>query len=334
MRHQFGKGDGMASFTRVLAAFLLLATGTDLHAQYPSRPITLVVAYSAGSDADLAARNLAQHVSKYLNSQPIVVANRVGASGAIGTQSVSVAAADGYTLLLARVASHAILPALDTKTPYHWSDFTMLSVLEINPYVCAVKADSPFLTMSGLVAAIRANPGKLNFSTAGAGTLQNFGPQYLFSLAGLPQDAAVGVPYKGSGELTASLLGGQVQFACNNLGTLLPHIKSGALRALMTTMPARLPELPEVPTARQLGWREMEKLAAWSALMGPLGLPHEVVDRWTGALAQLARDGGWLEGNARIGGIPALRSPSDTRAFVQEQYELYEGLARSLGIRN
>jgi tripartite-type tricarboxylate transporter receptor subunit TctC len=325
---------GMASIARVLAALLALAACANLHAQYPSRPITLVVAYSAGSDADLAARNLAQHVSKYLNNQTILVANRVGASGAIGSQSVAAAAPDGYTLLVARVASHAILPALDTKTPYKWSDFSMISVLEINPYVCAVKADSPYLTMSDLIAAIRANPGKLNFSTAGAGTLQNFGPQYLFSLVGLPKDAAVGIPYKGSGELTASLLGGQVQFACNNLGTLLPHIKSGALRALMTTMPARLPELPEVPTARQLGWREMGKLAAWSALMGPAGLPNEVVERWTDALAQLARDRDWLEGNARIGGIPAMRSPAETRAFVQEQYELYERLALSLGIRN
>ncbi len=324
----------MAWISRVIAALSMLAACAELCAQYPSRPITLVVAFSAGSDADLSARNLAQHASKYLNNQPIVVANRAGASGAIGTQSVSTAAADGYTLLVARVASHAILPATDAKTPYKWSDFTMLSVLEINPYVCAVKADSPYTTMPELIAAIRANPGKLNFSTAGAGTLQNFGPHYLFSLAGLPKDAAVGIPYKGSGELTRSLLGGQVQFACNNLGTLLAHIKSGALRALMTTMPARLPELPGVPTARQLGWRDMEKFAAWSALVGPAGLPNEVLERWTDTLVQIARDRSWLEGNARIGGIPAIRSPAETRKFVEEQYELYKGLAELLGIRD
>jgi len=314
-------------------AILFLVSGA-LHAQYPSRPITLVVPFTAGSDADLAGRNLAQHAPRHLNGQTIVVVNQPGASGAIGSTTVRNAPADGYTLLLARIASHVILPATDRKTPYQWSDFTQLSVLEINPYVCAVKGDAPYGSMQDLVGDIRKRPGKLNFATVGAGTLQNFGPQYLFAISGLPRDAAIGIPYKGSGELTTALLGGHVQFACSNLGALLGQIRSGALRPLMTTTRERLKELPDVPTARSLGWPEMESLAAWSALAGPPQLSHEVVERWSEALARLGRDEAWLAGNEKLGGIPAIRTPAETEKFVREQYALYLNLAERLGLRN
>jgi tripartite-type tricarboxylate transporter receptor subunit TctC len=312
-------------------AALSLAMGAA-HAQYPTRSITLVVPYTPASDADLSARNLAEHASRYLNSK-ILVVNQPGASGAIGTQAVRNAAPDGYTLLLARIASLVILPATDRKTPYQWSDFSLLSTLEVNPYVCAVRVDAPYGTMKGLVEDIRTHPGKLNFATVGAGTIQNFGPQYLFTLVGLPKDAAVGIPYKGSGELIAALLAGDVQFACSNLGTLLGHFRSGTLRALMTTMPAPPKDLPEVQTARSLGWREMENLAGWSALAGPRDLPRDVVERWTKVMALLAHDPDWIAGNEKLAGVPAVRSPQETEAFVRTQFALYFKLATRLGMR-
>ena len=315
----------------VLAATLLAAS--SLHAQYPSRSIQLVVPFNAGSDADLSARNLAQHASQYLNGQAVVVLNQPGASGAIGTLAVRKAPPDGYTLLLARIASQVILPATDRKTPYQPDDFTYLSVLEINPYVCAVKADAPYATMKELVDDIRKRPGKLNFGTVGPGTIQNFGPQYLFSLAGLPRDAAIGIPYKGSADIATALLAGHVQFACSNLGILLGQFRAGALRPLMTTMRRPLHQFPEVPTARSLGWPEMERVMAWSALAGPPALPREVVERWSEVMASLSRDIGWIAGNEKLGGIPAVRSPADSQHFVREQYQLFEGLAQRLGLR-
>jgi tripartite-type tricarboxylate transporter receptor subunit TctC len=317
---------------RTLLLAVLFAASSVAHAQYPTRPVLLVVPYTAGSDADLAARNLAIHASRHLG-QTVVVMNQPGASGAIGTLAVRNATPDGYRLLLSRIASQVILPAVDTKTPYKPNDFTMLSVLEINPYVCATKSDAPYASMKELIAAIRKNPGKLNFATVGEGTLQNFGPQYLFSLVGLPKDAAVGIPYKGSGELTAALVGGHVQFACSNLGALLGQFRAGTLRPLMTTTREPLKELPDVPTARALGWPEMERLAAWSALAGPPKLPREVVARWSDVLAKLAHDPAWLAGNEKLGGIPAVRSPAETDKFVREQYQLYERLADRLGLR-
>ncbi|HTE15089.1 MAG TPA: tripartite tricarboxylate transporter substrate binding protein [Burkholderiales bacterium] len=311
----------------------LFAASAPIAAQYPSRPILLVVPYTAGSDADLAARNLAQHAPRYLDGQSLIVMNQPGASGAIGTLAVRNASPDGYRLLLTRIASQVILPAMDRKTPYRWDDFTFMSVLEINPYVCAVRGNAPYASMTDLIADIKKQPGRLNFATVGDGSLQNFGPQYLFSLAGLPKDAAVGIPYKGSGDLTASLLGGQVHFACSNLGALLGHFRAGVLRPLMTTTHEPLKDLPSTPTARSLGWPEMERLAAWSALAGPPRLPRDVVERWTDVLAKLAKDPAWLAGVAKLGGIPAVRSPAATEIFVRDQYRLYEGLAERLGLR-
>jgi len=316
-----------------LALALLLASAGALAQAYPSKPITFVVAFGAGGDSDLSGRNLAQYAPRYLNNATIVVVNRVGASGAIGTLFAHNAAPDGYTLLIARIATNAILPAIDSKAPYKWNDFTMISLLETNPYVCVVKSDSPYRTMADLLATMRREPGKLNFSTSGPGTVQNLGPQYFFTLTGLTKDHAVGIHYKSGGDVTTALLGGQVQFACNNLTTLLSHIKAGTLRAVMVTTPERLKDIADVPTSRELGWPEMERIQGWSALVVPPGLPKDLVDRWADVLAKLAKDPDWLAGNAKVGGIPAIRSQAETERYVREQYELYERLAISLGIR-
>lgn len=316
----------------IVAIIALLACSSAAAQGYPSKPITFVIPFAAGGDSDLSGRNVAAHAPKYLNNQPIVAVNRTGASGAIGAMAVKNAAPDGYTLLVARIATHAILPALDSKLQYRWNEFTMLSLIELNPYMCFVKGDSPFRTAADLVKEIGRNPGKLNFSTAGVGTSQNMAAQYWMTLAGLTKDHAVGIHYKGGGEVTSAVLGGQVNFACNNAPTVIPQVKAGALRALFVT-PSRLPELPEVPSAADAGFPEMNKIVGWTALMGPPGLPKEVVDKWADVFARLAKDPDWQQGNARIGGIAAIRSPAESEHFVREQYELYERLVTELGIR-
>jgi len=313
----------------VVALFACASAGAQ---GYPSKPISFVIPFAAGGDSDLSGRNVAAHASKYLNNQPIVAVNRTGASGAIGAMAVKNAAPDGYTLLVARIATHAILPALDSKLQYRWNEFTMLSLIELNPYMCFVKGDAPWRNVTELVAEIRKSPGKLNFSTAGAGTSQNMAAQYLMTLAGLTKDHAVGIHYKGGGEVTTAVLGGQVQFACNNAPTVIPQARDGAVRALFVT-PARLTELPDVPSASEAGFPDMNKIVGWTALMGPPGLPREVVEKWSEAFARLARDPEWQQGNARIGGIPAIRTPAETEQFVREQYELYDKLVGTLGIR-
>jgi tripartite-type tricarboxylate transporter receptor subunit TctC len=159
-------------FAVVLALALGLAAAQSLAQGYPTKPITFVVPFAAGGDSDLSGRNVAQHASKYLNGQPIVPVNRVGASGTIGAMAVRNAAPDGYTLLVARIATHAIVPALDSKVPYKWDEFTMLALIELNPYICFVRRLA--VPPAELIAAIRAQPGKLNFSTAGVGTARTW----------------------------------------------------------------------------------------------------------------------------------------------------------------
>ena len=315
-----------------LIAIALLSASAAFAQGYPSKPITFVIPFAAGGDSDLSGRNVAAHASKYLNNTPIVAVNRTGASGAIGAMAVRNAAPDGYTLLVARIATHAILPALESKLQYKWNEFTMLSLIELNPYLCFVKSDSPYKNAADLVAEIRRSPGKLNYSTAGAGTSQNMAAQYLMTLAGLTKDHAVGIHYKGGGEVTTAVLGGQVQFACNNAPTVIPQVKAGTLRALFAT-PSRLAELPDVPSAAETGYPDMNKIVGWTALMGPPGLPKDVVDKWVEVFARLAADAEWQQGNARLGGIAAIRSPAETEKFVREQYELYDKLVTTLGIR-
>ena len=156
--------------------------------------------------------------------------------------------------------------------------------------------------------------------------------QYFLTLAGLTKDHAVGIHYKGGGEVTSAVLGGQVQFACNNAPTVIPQVKAGAVRPLFVT-PTRLAEIPDAPSGTEAGFPDMNKIVGWTALMGPPGLPKEVVDKWTEVFARLAKDAEWQLGNSRIGGIAAIRSPAESEQFVREQYELYDKLITALGIR-
>ena len=128
------------------------------------------------------------------------------------------------------------------------------------------------------------------------------------------------------------MLGGQVQVACNNAPTVIPQVKAGKVRALFA-MPARLPELPDVPAANEVGYPDMNKIVGWTLLVGPPGMPKEVVDRWVDVFRKVASDPGWQAGTAHLGGIAAIRSPAETEKFVREQYELYSGLVDKLGIR-
>lgn len=313
-------------------ALTLFATQAIAQQDYPTKPILFVIPFAAGGDSDLSGRNVAHHASKHLNSRPIVSLNKVGASGSIGSMYVKNAAPDGYTLLVARIATHAILPAIESKLGYKWNEFAMISLIELNPFVCFVKPESAIRSTADLVAAIRKMPGKLNYATSGVGTSQNMAVQYLMSLAGLTKDHAVGIHYKGGGEVTTAVVGGQVDFACNNAPTVIPQAQANRVRPLLVT-PVRIKELPDTPSAKEAGFPDMEKIVGWTALMGPPGTPKAIVDKWAEVFQKLAKDPDWQAGNARIGGIAAIRSPADTEKYVKEQFELYDKLVTALGVR-
>ena len=314
------------------ASVLLFAFGiAAAQAQSSSRPVILVAPFSAGGDSDLAARNVAMSAAPILGRQ-VIVLNKVGASGAIGSQFVREAKPDGDTLLLARVGSQAVLPALKPSTPYKWNDFTFLGLLELNPYVCAVRADSPYKTLAELIEGIKQNPGKLNYSTAGVGTIHEMGPQMLFDALKLGKDAATQIPYKGGGEASGALVGGQVNFQCTNLATIQSFHKSGQARILVVTTPERYREIPDVPTARELGYAFLERITGWSALYGPPGMDKELVAKWGEVLQKVAKDPQWISATEKIGSVPRILSPEQTADFAKEQFETYDRLAKSLGL--
>ncbi len=303
-------------------------------AQTGARATTLVAPFTPGGAADIAARTFATFAVKHMGNarQPIVVENRAGASGAIGTQYVAQARPDGDTLLLARVAASAILPAIDPRTPYQIDDFTWIGLLDLNPYVICVRTDSPYRDLAALLAAIRDAPGTLNFSTSGPATILDLGIRHLLASAGLPIDAAQAIPYRGGGEALAALLGGQAQFGGNNLGDMMGAIRNRQVRALVVTGEARLPELPGVPTAAEAGVADLSQIAGWSALAGPAGMPEATAGFWSEVLMATGRDRDWLTATRRLGNVPHVTDGAMARAHVAAQIELYRRIARQLNL--
>ena len=316
----------------LVASLACWSGGAHAAEKYPDRPITLIVPFSAGGDADLAARNLSASMRDTLGAA-LVVANKSGANGAIGSKFVRDAAPDGYTLLLGRVGSQAILPALQSDLTYKWDDFTFLGVLELNPVVCVVNAKSPYRNLDELIAAIKANPGTLNYSTSGPATVLNLASQALLKSAHLPKTAAVPVAYKGGSEATTAVLSGEVDFTCNNLTSLLGPVRGDKLRVLVTTSPTRLKDLPDVPTASELGHPKLEAVSGWSALLGPPGMDKDLVQKWVGLLGQVDRNAQWRTAVETLGSVPRILDPGATATFVKDQVGLYGDLGRSLGIQ-
>ncbi|HZZ93237.1 MAG TPA: tripartite tricarboxylate transporter substrate binding protein [Usitatibacter sp.] len=313
-------------------SFLATLPGTAFGGGYPSRPVTLVVPYGPGGNGDLSARALAEAIGHdKLLDEPVVVENRDGAGGMIGTQYVKNAQKDGYTLLLARIGSQVVAPALDPSTPYKWDDLTPIGLLEIDPYVCVVKANSPYRTFKDLIAAIKANPGTMSFATSSNMDASVVFPVKAFLDEGLPASAAIKVPYKGGGATVAPVLGGTVDFTCNGIAPYFGAIKAGTLRALIVSTPSRLPDLPDVPTAAELGLKDLEMVSGWNALYGPPGLAADVVKRWEAILDEAKRSPYWLSLARKRGTVPSVLSAAKTHEFVREQYEAYHGLSNYIG---
>jgi tripartite-type tricarboxylate transporter receptor subunit TctC len=320
-------------YRSLLLSALVLAIQPCLAAEnYPARPILLITPYAAGSDTDNYARMMGKLAEKALG-QPLIYESKVGGSGAAASLQARSAVADGYTLLVARVGSHAITPAMSVEPPYLWSDFTTLAIMGSNPMICAVSTHAPWKTVRELIADIRKSPGKRVYSTASVSSVQNLAVQYLLTLSGLKPESAKALHFDSASQATESVLDGRADFVCNNANTLLPRIKAGQLRGLFTTAQGRMSALPELPNAREVGLRDMASIQGWTALVGPAGLPEGVKKKWRVIFEKLAKDPEWLKGNADFGGQSTLLTIKNPEQFVREQYTLYEQLISSLGIR-
>lgn len=319
------------AFSTVTVSGMLLSPAWA-QSDYPSHPITLITPYSTGGDSDLAARAFSAVAQKYFG-QPVVVVNKPGASGIIGSDLGRQAEPDGYTLLLSRPGSQAILPAIaPARTKYKWDDFTPIGLLELNPYGCYVKGDSDYKSYADLEKAIRSKGPSMNYGTTGALTTNAMGPQVLFSELDINGKLPTQIPYKGTGEATTALLAGQVDFSCSSIGPAYGLLKAGSLRALFVTTPERLKDLPDVPTAKELGLGKMEQITGWSGISGPPNMPTEIVEKIWQIMAQTGKDQTWISATENAGSVPYMKGPDEAAKFTKNQFELYRELGQSLGI--
>ena len=316
--------------TAGLGGLLLLAASGAVMAEYPTKPVTLVSPYGPGGAADLAARTLSATAPGYLGNG-ILVVNRTGAAGVSGSTTVAKGRADGYTLLLARVGSQAAVPAINRTIPYKWDEFTFIGLLELNPFVLAVSADSPFQTLDDVKAAIEGGE-DLSYSSAGVGTLLHVAMVMMLDQFGMGADAMKHVPYKGGGKAAAAVVGGHVDMLFQNLSGVISNIQAGKLRALAVTTPERILSIKDVPTVSEAGYPGLQSVIGWSGLWGPPNLADDIVNKWVEVLAMVAEDRAWLKLTKGLGSVPYILPPAETKEFVENQYLAFKNLTEKLGM--
>ena len=320
----------MQNFVRATVGAVCLALSGAALADYPAKPVTLVSPYGPGGAADLAARTIAGTAPAYLG-QAVLVVNRTGAAGVTGSTTVAKGKPDGYTLLLARVGSQAAVPAINRKIPYKWDEFTFLGLLELNPFVLVVNADSPIQSLDDVKAAASGGE-KPSYASAGVGTLLHVAMVMVLDQFGLPQDAMKHVPYKGGGKAAAAVVGGHVDMMFQNLSGVIGNIQAGKLRALAVSTPERVAAIPDVPTVAEAGYPALETVVGWSGVWGPPGMDQAAADKWVEVLGKLKDDKAWNKLTRGLGSIPSVRGPEDTKAFVENQYEAFKTLTEKLGM--
>lgn len=267
----------MGALLAAVAALSLAASAAAQGADpaWPSRPIKVVIPYGAGSSPDVFARIVGERLQQRLG-QPVLIENRAGAGGNLGTGAVAKAPGDGYTFLVSTNGPLVYNTVLYRKLPY--DPFTELRPVVLGggqANVCAVRADSGITSLKGLVDAMKANPGKFNFSSTGVGSLSHLGIELLKAKTGT---YAVHIPYPSSPQAIMSILQGDVQFACVPAVAVIPQVKAGKLRALAVSTGKRSALTPDIPTMKEAGLPEIENIA-WMAYMAPASTPTPIVER-------------------------------------------------------
>jgi len=293
---------------------------------WPSRPIRMVVPLSPGGFADVPGRILASRLSALLGYN-VFVENRPGAGGTIGADFVAKSAPDGYTLLFTGTP-HVISAWIYKKLPYDaLKDFEPVALVASGPYVLVVNPQLPVHSVRELVAAAKAQPGKIDYASSGNGSAQHLVSALFASMAGIELNH---VPYKGSGPAMQDLLGGQVKVSFAGIPNVLPHVKAGRLRALAVSTPQRSPDLPDVPTAAEAGVPGYQA-TLWLNLAAPAGTPGDIVQRIYAETARALQDAE-LQQNFRSAGVEASpMSPQELAGFMRGEYEKWGKVVRDTG---
>jgi tripartite-type tricarboxylate transporter receptor subunit TctC len=271
-------------YRSIAQAALILGFSGLVHAAYPDKPIKLIVPYPPGGATDVIGRILAKNLGESLGQQ-VLVENRSGAGGNIGAEAVAKATPDGYTLLMGAVTSHSTMATLEKgKLRYDiLKDFAPVMIVGSVPLVVVVNPNVPVRTLKGLVDYAKANPGKLNYASSGAGAPQRMGAEIFQKEAGIK---ITHVPYKGSGPAMTDLVAGQVNMMVETVPAALPFITAGQLRPLAVTTAKRISMLPDIPTTAESGMPALEVSSTFGVL-APAGTPMPIVDQLNSAIAKL-----------------------------------------------
>ena len=314
---------------RAIPALLLLPPLLVWAQDYPAKPVKIVVPYSAGGNADILGRTLAQKLGDALK-QPFIVENRAGANGGIGTDFVAKSAPDGYTLLITASGPITVNPTLYKSVPYDpVRDFAPISECAVYQYVLVTLASSPWKSIADIVAAARARPGALSYGSTGVGGGNHLSGE-LFSLATGTQ--LTHVPYKGSAPALSDLLGGQLSFMFDTVITSVPQIRAGKLRAFAVSSAKRASSLPEVPTMREAGIKGFD-ISHWQGFLAPAGTPKAIVDRLNAETARAMHAPDVHERIAVQGGNEIVTgTPEEFAALIKSDLQSYAKLIRDAKI--
>ena len=320
----------MKFLTRLLLCATAALVPVAASAQaYPSKPVRLIVPFPAGGPSDLFARVLAQGMSANLG-QPVIVENKAGVGGVLGVDTVAKATPDGYTLALNSGSAVAIAPFSMDKMPYDpKKDLALITIVVRVPEVLAVHPSVPAKSLAELVAYAKANPGKINFGSAGAGSITHLAGELLNAEANIK---LVHVPYKGAAPAVNDLLGGQVQMAILDVPVLLPHIRAGTLRALAVTSANRTPTLPEVPTTVELQYPKVIS-DNWYGLVAPAATPPEILKRIHTAALVALRSPELIEQYAKVSAVASPSSLAEYAAFVDAEQAKWGPIVKAIGFK-
>lgn len=312
-----------------LLALLLAGLATQALAQaYPAKPVRVIVSFTPGSSTDIVGRIVMAKVSEYWG-QPVVVENRGGAGGSIGSAAVAKADPDGYTLLINSNA-HAVNPAIYAKLPYETTrDFVDIVPLAIQPNVLTVRPDGPYKSVADFIAAAKAKPGALNIGHAGIGSGTHLNTEKFLAAAGIK---VLQVPFKGTPEVITAMMGGNVDAYWAPISAAMGSIKSGKLRPLAVSTRQRSPQLPDVPTTAEAGVPGAEA-PLWFGTWGPAGTPQEVVDKINADVRRALKDATVQERLVNGGNQTLDMSPQEFARFVRSEIDDYTRVLRAAGVQ-
>jgi len=320
----------MPKIAVVIAAVIAVLIVASVHAQnYPVKTVRIIVPFPAGGSTDVIGRVVAEQLAAAFGQQ-VIVDNRPGANGVIGTDLVAKAAPDGYTLLMGGIGSLSINPAIYSKIPYDpVRDFTAIIQIAQVPNVLVVHPSLPIKTVRELIALAKASPGKLSFSSSGSGSSDHMSGELFKSLAHVD---LVHVPYKGGAPAITDAIAGQVSMTFSNQPTALPHVKSGKLRGIAVTSIKRSSAAPELPTIDESGLKSFD-VSSWVGVNAPANLPREIVTRVN---AEIVKGMSAPAGRERLNQLafdPVLSTPDQYAAHIKSEVAKWAQVAKTAGAK-